>query len=120
MLDSLAQIEYVPEEVEEEIDETITSMRDDFLSALMDMKAGTQDFVNDIKKLLTQKLVEKFVLGSAFDSWLQSMQSQYDSILNGGMNEEQAADIPGRCDEQAGRRVGGEGQGDAGTDAGHL
>ena len=91
LLDTLAEIEYVPEEVEEEIDETITSMRDDFLSALMDMKSGTQDFVNDIRKLLTQKLVEKFVLNSAFDSWLQGMQSQYDAIFNGSMNEEQAA-----------------------------
>ena len=91
LLDALAEIEYVPEVVEEEIDETITSMRDDFLSALMDMTAGTQDFVNDIKKLLTQKLVEKFVLNSAFDSWLQGMQSQYDAIFNGSMTEEQAA-----------------------------
>ena len=91
LLDSLAQIEYVPEEVEEEIDETITSMRDDFLNALMDMKAGTADFVNDIKKLLTQKLVEKFVLNSAFDSWLEGIQSQYDAIFNGSMSEEQAA-----------------------------
>ena len=91
LLDTLAEIEYVPEEVEEEIDETITSMRDDFLSALMDMKSGTQDFVNDIRKLLTQKLVEKFVLNSVFDSWLQGMQSQYDAIFNGSMNEEQAA-----------------------------
>lgn len=91
LLDTLAEIEYVPEVVEEEIDETITSMRDDFLSALMDMTAGTQDFVNDIKKLLTQKLVEKFVLNSAFDSWLQGMQSQYDAIFNGSMSEAQAS-----------------------------
>ena len=91
LLDSLAQIEYVPEEVEEEIDETITSMRDDFLNALMDMKAGTAYFVNDIKKLLTRKLVEKFVLNSAFDSWIEGIQSQYDAIFNGSMSEEQAA-----------------------------
>ena len=88
LLDDLREIEYV-EEVE--VDETISSMRDNWLSALMDMKAGTQDFVNDIKKLLTQKLVEKFVLNSAFDSWLQGMQSQYDAIFNGSMTEEQAA-----------------------------
>ena len=88
LLDDLKEIEYV-EEVE--VDETITSMRDSWLSALMDMKAGTQDFVNDIKKLLTQKLVEKFVLNSAFDSWLEGMQSQYDAIFNGSMSEEQAS-----------------------------
>ena len=72
-------------------DDTITSMRDSWLSALMDMKAGTQDFVNDIKRLLTQKLVEKYVLNSAFDTWLEGIQSQYDSIFNGSMSEEQAA-----------------------------
>ena len=88
LLDDLREIEYV-----EEVDETITSMRDSWLSALMDMKAGTQDFVNDIKKQLTQKLVEKFVLNSAFDSWLQGMQSQYDAIFNGSMSEEQAAAV---------------------------
>lgn len=88
LLDDLREIEYV-EDVE--VDETITSMRDSWLSALIDMKAGTQDFVNDIKKLLTQKLVEKFVLNAQFDSWLDGIQSQYDAIFNGDMSEEQAA-----------------------------
>lgn len=88
LLDSLAEIENV---AEEEVDDTITKMRDDFLSALMDMKARTQDFVNDIRKQLTKKLVEKFVLNSAFDSWLEGIQHQYDDIFNGDMSEEQAA-----------------------------
>ena len=96
LLDSLAQIEYVEEEVEEEVDETITSMRDSYLSALMDMKAGTQDFVNDIRKLLTQKLVEKFVLNEQFDAWLQSVQNQYDAIYNSGMDEKQMAEAMDR------------------------
>jgi len=79
-------------EIEESVaDSTFKDMADSWVSTLMDMKAGTQDFVNDIKKLLTQKLVEKFVLNSAFDSWLQGMQSQYDAIFNGNMTEEQAA-----------------------------
>ncbi|MBQ4393291.1 MAG: tape measure protein [Prevotella sp.] len=93
LLDDLKEIEYV-EEVE--VDETITSMRDSWLSALMDMKAGTQDFVNDIKKLLTQKLVEKFVLNAQFDSWLEGIQSKYDSILGSGMSEREMADAMGR------------------------
>lgn len=88
LLDSLAEIENV---AEEEVDDTITKMRDDFLSALMDMKARTQDLVNDIRKLLTKKMVEKFVMGSAFDSWLEGIQSQYDAIFNGDMSEEQTA-----------------------------
>jgi CHAD domain-containing protein len=75
-----------------QLDETIIDMHDDFLSALMDMKAGTQDFVNDIRKLLTQKLVEKFVLNAQFDSWLQSIQDKYDTIYNSGMNEQQMAE----------------------------
>ena len=93
LLDDLKEIEYV-EEVE--VDETITSMRDSWLSALMDMKAGTQDFVNDIKKLLTQKLVEKFVLNAQFDAWLDGIQSKYDSILGSGMSEREMADALGR------------------------
>lgn len=88
LLDSLAEIENV---AEEEVDDTITKMRDDFLSTLMDMKARMQDFVNDIRKLLTKKLVDKFVLNSAFDSWLEGIQHQYDDIFNGDMSEEQAA-----------------------------
>ena len=76
---------------EEVVDDTITSMRENWLSALMDMKAGTADFVNDIKRLLTQKLVEKLVLSSQFDTWLEGIQSQYDAILNSDMSEEQAA-----------------------------
>ncbi len=87
LLDDLREIEYV-----EEVDETITSMRDTWLNALMDMKAGTQDFVNDIRKLLTQKLVEKFVLGTQFDSWLAGIQSKYDGILGSGMGEREMAE----------------------------
>ena len=92
LLDTLAQIEYVPEVVEEEVDETITSMRDDFLNALMDMRAGTQDFANDIRKILTKKMIEKFVLNSQFDAWLESIQSKYDAIFNSSASEEEMAD----------------------------
>lgn len=92
LLDTLEQIEYVPEVVEEEVDETITSMRDDFLNALMDMRAGTQDFANDIRKILTKKMIEKFVLNSQFDAWLESIQSKYDAIFNSSASEEEMAD----------------------------
>lgn len=96
LLDNLSQIEYVEEVIEEEIDETITSMRDSFLSALMDMTAGTQSFVNDLKKILTQKIVEKFVLGQQFETWLNGIQSQYDAIYNSGMSEKQMAEAMNR------------------------
>lgn len=92
LLDTLAQIEYVPEVVEEEVDDTITSMRDDFLSALMDMRAGTKDFVTDIRTLLAQKLVEKFILNSQFDTWLNSIQQKYEAIMNSGKSEEEMAE----------------------------
>ena len=77
-------------------DDTMTSMRDSWLSALMDMEAGTQDFVTDIKRLLTQKLVEKLVLSSEFDTWLEGIQSKYDSILGSGMSEREMSEAMGR------------------------
>ena len=76
---------------EVEVDDTITSMRDDWLDALMDMKAGTQDFVNDIRQLLTKKLVEKQLLNTEFESWLDGFQQKYDEILNSGMDEAKMA-----------------------------
>lgn len=76
---------------EVEADDTISSLRDDWLSALMDMKAGTQDFVNDIRQLLTKKLVEKLLLNSQFESWLDGIQQKYEEILNSDMDEAKMA-----------------------------
>lgn len=76
---------------EVEADDTISSLRDDWLSALMDMEAGTQDFVNDIRQLLTKKLVEKLLLNSQFESWLDGIQQKYEEILNSDMDEAQMA-----------------------------
>ncbi len=80
-------------EIEKESDETFTSMRDDFLSALMDMYAGTQGFVTDLKYLLTQKMVEKFVLNEQFDAWLKEFQSKYDTISSGTDLEKMAEEM---------------------------
>lgn len=79
-------------EEEAVVDETVTSMRESWLNGLMEMKAGTQDFVSDIRKMLTQKLVEKTVLGGQFDAWLERMQGEYDSIMASGKGEREMAE----------------------------
>ena len=75
-----------------EVNDTITSMKDGYLSALMDMSAGTSDFANDITKTLTERLVQKFVLGSEFDTMMASYQKQYEEIIsNTSLSEKEMA-----------------------------
>lgn len=86
----LEQAEHLRDKLAES-DTTFTGMRDNWLSALMDMKNGTEDFVNDVREILTQKMVEKFVLTDDFDQWLQEFQDKYNAVMNSDMTEEEMA-----------------------------
>lgn len=68
-------------ELEEVNDTTFTGMRDSFLSALMDMTAGTEDWAKNITRIMTEQLVDRIVLGDKFDDYLEGIQRQYDAIM---------------------------------------
>ena len=74
-------------------DDTMTSMRDSWLSALMDMENDTEDFAADISKLLTEAFIDRFVLGDEFDKRLAEWQEQYASIMRGNYSEEERASL---------------------------
>ena len=68
-------------ELEEVNDTTFTDMRDSFLTALMDMTAGTEDWAKNITRIMTEQLVDRIVLGDKFDDYLEGIQRQYDGIM---------------------------------------
>lgn len=79
-----------------ESDTTFTDMRDNWLGALMDMRSGTEDFVNEVRELLTRKMVEKFVMNDDFNEWLEDFQKKYNAVMSSGMNEQEMAEAMAR------------------------
>jgi len=81
LIDSLSDLDT-------QVSYALNDMKSNFVSTLMDMTASTQDFANDISKIMAQTFIEKFVLGDMFDQRMESWQQQYESILGSDVDEE--------------------------------
>jgi len=81
LLDDLKELEYVAE------DTPLSGLRSSFLSDLMDMESSTEDFADNINKILTEAFVDKFVLGDGFDKMLNEWQERYRQIMDSDISE---------------------------------
>lgn len=59
-------------------------LRTQFLNTLMSMEGDAEGFRKDLQKILTQSLIEKFVLNDDFDKYLEEWNERYMAILNDG------------------------------------
>lgn len=84
LLDTLAEIEAVA-------DTTFKDMRQDWLSALMDMESDTKEWTKNITRLLAQQLVQKFVLNAKFDEWLDNFQNKFNEIYDSSLSPTEMA-----------------------------
>ena len=57
------------------------NLRSSLLSNLMDMESDVRDFGKDINNILTEAMVDKFVLGDRFDEQLESWKKEYARIM---------------------------------------
>ena len=79
-------------ELNEEVTDVFSSLRSSLVSSLMDMEATTADFASDIGKIMTEAMIDKFVLGKAFDDKLAQWQERYKAIAeDAGMSEGERA-----------------------------
>ncbi|MBQ9570399.1 MAG: tape measure protein [Prevotella sp.] len=85
LLDDLKELEYVAE------DTPLSGLRSSFLSDLMDMESSTEDFADNINKILTEAIVDKFVLGEGFDNMLNEWQERYRQIMDSDVSESDRA-----------------------------
>lgn len=85
LLDDLKELEYVAE------DTPLSGLRSSFLSDLMDMESSTEDFADNINKILTEAFVDKFVLGEGFDKMLNEWQERYRQIMDSDISESDRA-----------------------------
>lgn len=85
LLDDLKELEYVAE------DTPLSGLRSSFLSDLMDMESSTEDFADNINKILTEAFVDKFVLGEGFDNMLNEWQERYRAIMDSDISESDRA-----------------------------
>ena len=70
------------QDVEDTVTETpFDNIRQSFLSSLMDMKADTKDFGDDITKILTEAFINSFVLDKEFDNAVKQWQKRYSEIM---------------------------------------
>lgn len=60
------------------------NLKSSYLSALMDMKKDTKDFVDDINKMIAEDFIKQFVMGDAFDEKLADWKKQYQKITSDG------------------------------------
>ena len=84
LLDTLAEIEDVA-------DTTFKEMRQDWLSALMDMETDTEAWTKNITRLLAQQLVQKFVMNAKFDEWLEDFQNRFNEIYDSSLSPTEMA-----------------------------
>lgn len=85
LLDDLKELEYVAE------DTPLNNLRSSFLSDLMSMEDSTEDFADNINKILTEAFVDKFVLGEGFDKMLEQWQDRYREIMDSDVSESDRA-----------------------------
>ena len=82
---------------EKSVDEAAASnpfdnLRSSLVSSLMDMEATTEDFANNIARIMTEAMIDKYVLGQAFDDKLAQWQERYKAIAeDAGMSEGERA-----------------------------
>lgn len=88
LLDDLKALEDV---VEEELDTPLHGLRSSFISDLMDMTSSTEDFADNINKILTEAFVDRFVLGEGFDNMLRKWEEQYETIMGSDISESERA-----------------------------
>lgn len=79
-LDSLGYSDMIAEKEES----PFKDLRKSFLSTLTDMEGDAEGFRKDLQKILTQSLIEKFVLNDDFDKYLEEWNERYMAILNDG------------------------------------
>ena len=84
LLDDLKALEDV---VDEELDTPLHNLRSSFLSDLMSLEDSTEDFADNINKILTEAFVDKFVLGKAFDEQLEKWEKRYADIMEADIDE---------------------------------
>ena len=82
LLDDLKALEDVVDE-----DTPLHNLRSSFLSDLMSMEDSTEDFADNINKILTEAFVDKFVLGKAFDEQLELWEKRYADIMEADIDE---------------------------------
>lgn len=88
LLDDLKALEDV---VEEELDTPLHNLRSSFLNDLMDMESSTEDFADNINKILTEAFVDRFVLGEGFDNMLKKWEEEYEAIMGSDISESERA-----------------------------
>ncbi len=69
-------------DAEETMASSFDSLRSSFRSALLDMKGDTREWGKNIAQIMTEALVDRFVLGEDFDKWLNEWAKSYESIAN--------------------------------------
>ena len=77
----------------DQMNSPLADLRSSFRSALMDMENDTEDFANEISKLLTEAFIDRFVLGDEFDKRLAEWQEQYAAIMKGNYSEDERASL---------------------------
>ena len=83
LLDDLKALE----DVVDEDDTPLHNLRSSFLSDLMSLEDSTEDFADNINKILTEAFVDKFVLGKAFDEQLEKWEKRYADIMEADIDE---------------------------------
>ncbi len=63
-------------------DTTFTSMESSFVSALMNLEGDVNDFANDMKKTIVQKLVESFMVSEKIKPLLNELQETFDYAMS--------------------------------------
>ena len=71
-------------DAEETMASSFDSLRSSFRSALLDMEGDTREWGKNIAQIMTEALVDRFVLGEDFDKWLNEWAKSYESIANAG------------------------------------
>ncbi len=69
-------------DAEETMASSFDSLRSSFRSTLLDMKGDTREWGKNIAQIMTEALVDRFVLGEDFDKWLNEWAKSYESIAN--------------------------------------
>ena len=74
--------EYTQRLKEAQKDTTFTDMEGNFVSALMDMEGDINDFANDMKKVIVQRLVESFMVSEKIKPILDDLQETLNYALS--------------------------------------
>ncbi|MGX8695471.1 MAG: hypothetical protein ACSW8D_03715, partial [Prevotella sp.] len=101
LIDELVEMEAMTAEAAEQFkeqmrkaqkDTTFTDMESNFVDALMDMEGSVEDFANDLKKTIVQRLVEAFMVSEEIKPLLDDLQNTFNAAMADSSltNEERA------------------------------